>query len=244
MKSLIPNLFTGANLFCGMLALLFIATDQIWWATAVVIIALFMDFFDGFVARLLQVSSAVGKELDSLADNVTFGAVPGFVMARLIQEAFGETFPPTDLSAAGGGPWLLIAFLVPVFSAVRLARFNLDVRQSDAFYGVATPANTIVLFSLWLITEQHPDFWLTTGVLQNPWALMGICLLSCWWLNADIRLIAFKFKNYGFSENRYRYAFMITALLGLIFFQALSVPFVFVLYFLLSGLDNLSQVKS
>ena len=237
LKSHIPNLFTASNLFCGMLAVIFIAQDNIWGTTAVIAAALFMDFLDGFVARALGVSSPIGKELDSLADNLTFGAVPGFIMARLIQESLGGEFFPTDWFAIGGGPWFLIGFLVAIYSAVRLARFNLDERQSDAFYGVPTPANTGLIVSYWLIVELQPESWLGQALSQS-WILIALSLLSCWLLIADIRLIALKFKDYSFSVNRYRYILLITSLLLLIVFQYMAVPFIFLLYLGLSFLDR------
>ncbi|MEM7367313.1 MAG: CDP-alcohol phosphatidyltransferase family protein [Bacteroidota bacterium] len=237
MKSHIPNLFTASNLLCGMLALIFVFTDDIIGATVAIGLALLMDFLDGFVARALGVSSPIGKELDSLADNITFGAVPGFVMARLIQESLGAEFIPTDWFDGTGGPWFLIGFLISVYSAIRLARFNLDERQSDAFYGVPTPANTALILSFWLILEFKPDSFLAAG-LGFSWVLIGLTLLSSWLLIADIRLIALKFKTYDFASNKYRYLLVISSLILLVLLQYVAIPFIFLIYFLLSFLQE------
>lgn len=240
MKSHIPNLFTASNLLCGLMALIFVFTGDIIAATILVGIALLMDFLDGFVARALGVSSPIGKELDSLADNITFGAVPGFVMARMIQESLGGEFLPEDWFASAGGPWFLIGFLISIYSAIRLAKFNLDERQSDAFYGVPTPANTGLIVSLWLIVQLRPDSFMATG-LNQPWVLIGLTLLSSWLLIADIRLIALKFKTYDFASNRYRYLLIISSVVLLIVFQYVAVPIIFLLYLILSFLKERSQ---
>ncbi|MEZ4851543.1 MAG: CDP-alcohol phosphatidyltransferase family protein [Bacteroidia bacterium] len=133
-------------MFFGMVAMVFIFIDNLTGAMIAVLISLVMDFFDGFVARMLKVQGPIGKELDSLADMVTFGAVPGMVMARLIHESTGGLFPPEQITLSEGFPWFLLGFLITILSAFRLAKFNLDERQSDAFYGVPTPANTILIF--------------------------------------------------------------------------------------------------
>lgn len=240
MKQNLPNFFTAANLFCGMVALIFIGTGNLMGATIMVFTSLVMDFLDGFVARAVGVSSPIGKELDSLADMVTFGAVPGFVMARLLTEASGGSFLPATLWGTGSTtafPWFLGAFLITIFSAVRLARFNLDERQSDAFYGVPTPANTIVIFSLWLSKEWQAGSWLD-GVVGNPWILLGITALSCYLLIADVRLIAMKFKHFGWKGNEFRYLMMVSTIVALALFQYVSIPFLFLLYLVLSLADN------
>ncbi|MEL6654050.1 MAG: CDP-alcohol phosphatidyltransferase family protein, partial [Bacteroidota bacterium] len=191
LKSL-PNILTASNLFCGMVALVFVATNNLIGASAMVATSLLMDWLDGFVARLVGVSSPVGKELDSLADMVTFGAVPGFVMANMIQAALNKEFVPNVIwhpAVPEDLPYFLIGFLVPIFSALRLARFNLDERQSDAFYGLPTPANTMLIFSLWMTSRWQPES-LLGGLLNNHWVLIGICLLSSYLLIADVRLLA------------------------------------------------------
>jgi CDP-diacylglycerol--serine O-phosphatidyltransferase len=240
MKQHLPNFFTASNLFCGMVALVFIGTGNITGATIMVATSLLMDLLDGLVARAVGVSSPIGKELDSLADMVSFGAVPGFVMARLIQEATGGEFLPETLwtpATTGEFPWFLAGFIITILSAVRLARFNLDERQSDAFFGVPTPTNTVVIFSLWMTREWQADSWLEP-VVQNHWLLLGITLLCSYLLIADIRLIANKFEHFRWRGNEFRYLLIILAIALLVIFQYAGVPFVLLLYLGMSFLDN------
>lgn len=243
MKQNIPNLLTATNLLCGTIALVYIANGDLPGASLMVVIALVMDFFDGFVARLLGVSSPIGKELDSLADMVTFGVVPGFIMARLIQESLALDFPPSTVLSTEVAPYYLVGFLIPVFSAFRLAKFNLDTRQSDAFYGVPTPANTILILSFWLIGAYRPDNFLATW-LSNTWVLIALAIISSYLLVADVRLLALKFKNFSVQDNLFRYILIGSAILLLIIFQYVGVPFIILLYLILSMVDNIRNPQS
>lgn len=238
----IPNAITSLNLLCGVLALLAIAQNQIDAAAILIAAALLFDFLDGFVARLLGVHSPVGKELDSLADAVTFGVVPGCIMALLIQRSVGGTFPPSiDLSVFSGNGWLfLMGLLISVFSVLRLARFNLDERQSNAFYGLATPANTLLVLSFWLITDKQPDSWLAQS-LNHTWIWIVLSLLLSYLLNAEIKLIAFKFKSYALRDNLFRYILIFSGIILLAIFQYMAIPCLILLYFLLSILQNRSD---
>ncbi len=232
MKKHIPNLLTSTNLFCGVMAILFVIQDRIELTLIALGIALVADFLDGFVARLLGVSSPIGKELDSLADMVSFGVVPGLIMARMVQEAQGLPFPSLE------GPYFYgIAFLVTVFSALRLAKFNIDERQSDSFYGVPTPAMTLLIASFWMITSFSPDS-MAADWLGNLWLLLGLSLLCSWLLVADVRLIALKFKNYSWKDNAFRFTLLgISVVLGIIL-QHLAIPLIIFLYIALSIVEN------
>ena len=236
-------MLTATNLFCGTIAIIFIVNDQIAGAALMVVLALIMDFLDGFVARMLGVSSPIGKELDSLADMVTFGVVPGFIMARLIQESLGAAFPPAVIFSSSPLPWFLVALLIPVFSALRLAKFNLDTRQSDAFYGVPTPANTILILSFWLIHAYNPDHFLAQW-LSNPWVLMVLSVVCSYMLVMDVRLLALKFKNFSVADNLFRYILIGSAILLLVLFQYVGIPFIILLYLVLSVIDNLRNPQT
>lgn len=235
MKSSIPNILTASNLFCGCIALIYIFLDQPDSAAYMILVALIMDFFDGFVARMLKVSSPVGKELDSLADMVSFGVVPAMILARMIENSQGVSFPGLDVWSINN--WSLAGILVAIFSALRLAKFNLDERQSDAFYGLPTPANTILILSLWLIVSYWPTHWMAE-LINQPKVLLGICIFSCYILIADVRLIALKFKNFGFKGNVARYLLLGSALVLLAVFQIIGIPYIILVYLLLSALDN------
>ncbi len=242
MKKHLPNILTAANAFCGLLAMLFVFQDNLGGVAGTLGAALLLDFFDGLLARILKVHSALGQQLDSLADAISFGVVPGLIMARLIVEAGGGSFLPTDWWAEGF-PWFLAGLLIPVLSVVRLARFNLDTRQGDVFYGLPTPANTLLVFSYWLIFALRPDFFLTTWLNTVP-VLVGLSLLSAWLLVADVRLLALKFKGFAWSPNRYRYLLVGGTVLLLGSLQVVALPFVILYYLLLSVVVNVVEGRS
>jgi CDP-diacylglycerol---serine O-phosphatidyltransferase len=166
----IPNFITSLNLLCGCVGITMAFYGKLDWAAYLVGIAAVLDFLDGFVARMLNAHSEMGKQLDSLADMVTFGVLPGIIMFHMIQRCT-VTYVIGDLSTQGIGLWgankdldpgpivalPFIAFLIPVFSAIRLAKFNLDTRQSDSFIGLPTPANTILIASFPLILGLGTD---------------------------------------------------------------------------------------
>ncbi len=234
MRRHLPNILTVSNLFCGVLAILAVLSG--WWQlTAILTItSLLADFLDGFLARRLGVASPIGKELDSLADLISFGLVPGLVLAWMgglsavfTGEASFWSIPLAHQVAIGVG------LLIPAFSAVRLAKFNLDVRQTDQFIGVPTPANTILVISLWLIAERFPGHWLS-GLLAQPWLLVGLGALLCFLLVAKFPLLALKFKDFSWRNNRSRYLLIGGSALLLIGFRFFAPPAVFLLYLGLS----------
>lgn len=235
MKSSIPNILTASNLFCGCIAVMYVFLGQADMCAYFILAALIMDFLDGFVARMLKVSSPVGKELDSLADMVGFGLVPGLILTRMLAESQGMAFPSTEISSTN--LWVFSGLLVTIFSALRLAKFNLDERQSDAFYGLPTPANTILILALWLISSYWANNWMA-GPLSNPWVLLGTTLFSSYILVADVRLIALKFKNFGLEGNIARFILIGLSIILLASLQIPGIPLIILLYLLLSMLDN------
>jgi phosphatidylserine synthase len=165
--SFIPNLFTLGNLFCGCLAIIYAFNWQLDWAAYMVFLAAFLDFFDGFLARLLKVEGELGKQLDSLADMVSFGVVPGIVMFQWLRRIYEIEFVSSAPENIGFDfymfninsviPWYsYVALIIPIFSCYRLAKFNIDTRQSHGFIGLPTPANAIFFCSLMLITSLFP----------------------------------------------------------------------------------------
>lgn len=208
----IPNLITLSNAFMGCLCLICIFTNQLDWLPYFLSIGLVADFGDGLAARLLKASSPLGKELDSLADMISFGAVPGAIFYYLInlsqdiaQPVFGEW----------GTLWGLAGFTITVFSAYRLAKFNIDTRQTESFVGLNTPATTIFSFGLLLIA-QNDAYGLNSYLLQLPTLLVLIGILS-FLLIAEIPLFSFKFKTFGWNGNEVRFIFILMAILLLIF---------------------------
>ena len=211
MKRHLPNFLTCCNLICGCFGIVFVLEGREIPAAYLVWLAGIFDFFDGFVARMLKVSSPIGKELDSLADVVSFGLLPSIVMYKMINES-------TDASAL---PY--IAFTIAVFSALRLAIFNVDDTQSDSFRGLNTPANTIFITSLPLLFNDVGTW------LNDTRVLIAITLIFSFLLVSRIRFFALKFKNFTWRDNKIRFTFLILAVLLLIGLQVLAIPIIIIL---------------
>jgi CDP-diacylglycerol--serine O-phosphatidyltransferase len=248
----IPNAITCGNLMCGCLALIQIFEGEFILASYLVGLAMVLDFFDGFAARLLKVSSPIGKDLDSLADMVTFGLVPGFMMYTFIKLCI-----PGNLMAAFMGRGLqtlfevpkfpsylaYFAFIIPVLSAVRLAKFNNDTRQSDSFIGLPTPANAMFICSLPLIANKHMNDFPVGDWLFNPWTYVVMSVVMSLLLVTELPLIALKFKQFGWKGNEIRYVFLGLCALLLAFLQVTAIPFIILLYILLSIVNNIFLKK-
>ncbi|GAA0523553.1 CDP-alcohol phosphatidyltransferase family protein [Chitinophaga japonensis] len=245
MKQL-SNVLTLGNLFCGALAIIFILyTPQyiatfngidytvtnpapVYWASGMVVLAGVLDFFDGLVARWLGIQSPMGKELDSLADVVSFGVVPGMILFRLLRSAYMQQPDVFDVSYFNLAP----ALLLPCFAAYRLARFNLDTRQSHFFIGVPTPAVGLLVASFPLIMLYN-SFNLAHW-LQNIWLLYIIIGLLCYLMVAEIPMISLKFKSLGLAENWPRLLLLLLAIISIPLLHYAAVPFAFVCYVILS----------
>ena len=238
MKRHIPNAVTCLNLLCGCLALTFIFRGELVMGAYLVGIAAVADFFDGLLARALRVSSPIGKDLDSLADMVSFGVVPGAILCQLLLAAIklpmmGQA--PGNDDFALPSPVLLLpyaAFLVTIFSALRLAKFNNDTRQTTSFIGLPTPACTLVVASLPLILAN--DQFGVKDIILNPWLLLGLTILLSGLLVAELPLFALKFKNLRWLGNRRRFIFVALALVLVITLRAAGIPLAVLLYVLLS----------
>lgn len=235
-KKHIPNTITCGNLLCGCFAIIQALQGNLTAVAFLVGLAAIFDFFDGFVARLLKVSSPIGKDLDSLADMVTFGVVPGFVMFHLIKTSTVNVF---DSNFGNQMPGVLnylkyTAFFIPLLSAVRLAKFNNDTRQSDSFIGVPTPANAILICSLAFILDKHEQF----HFLANPFILALLSLILSLLLVAELPLFALKFKHFKWKGNEIRFIFLLTSLIIIISFQIVAIPFIIILYILFSVFYN------
>ena len=239
-KKNIPNSITCANLLCGCIAIVCAFNDNLIWSTYLVGIAGILDFLDGFIARQLNVHSEIGKQLDSLADMVTFGAVPGIVMYKMLlsSNSFSGSF---DNISALSLYLPFTAFLITIFSAIRLAKFNIDTRQSNSFIGVPTPANAILICSLPLIKFFQPQAGNLNliPIIENTWLLMALTILMSYLLVAELPLFALKFKNFSWSDNRTRYSFLLAAVLMLLLFQFIAIPFIIFLYVILSVIDKI-----
>ena len=239
MKKHIPNFLTLMNLLCGCLAIIAAFNIQLQMVAIYILIALIMDFLDGMVARLLHVHSEIGKQLDSLADVVSFGVVPGFVAYYLMNEAINTSNPEWNSTIR-----LIMqstAFIIPLFSALRLAKFNLDTRQSESFIGVPTPANTMLWVALPLIL-LNDKYNLATYIL-NPYFLTVLILLTSYLLVAEIPLFALKFKNLKWADNKIRFIFLTLSAILIPIFLYTSIPIIIFLYVILSLLNTMKLIK-
>lgn len=251
MKRHIPNLITLLNVFCGCIATVFAVLNQLEMAAIFVFLGIFFDFFDGLAARLLNVKSDLGLQLDSLADVITSGLVPGIVMFQLLGMSMTGGWNTHDLfqyhNAEFGlsmflHPLPLLGFLITLASAYRLAKFNIDEDQVSSFVGLPTPANALLILSLPLILlYQNND--VLNSIVLNQWFLIGVTLLSAYLLNAKIELFALKFKNWSFEDNVLRYIFIVISLVLLITLHFLAVPFIIAFYILSSAVANLGRIQ-
>lgn len=228
----IPNALTLLNLFCGCVALVFAFRLAFEWAFFFVCLGIFFDFFDGFFARRFKVSGELGLQLDSLADMVTSGVVPALTMYLMMTS---KTYPEeTFLTQA----FPFAAFLIALGACFRLARFNIDERQTDSFIGLPTPANALFIVSLPIIREDLSSPLYVTEILTNPYPLLAITLFSAWVMNAEIPLFSLKIKTFSFAANSLQYFFLGLSLVLLLLLQVRAVPLIIILYVLLSIARN------
>lgn len=236
-KKHIPNTITCLNLLCGCVAIMHIFNGHLVLATYFVWAAAIFDFFDGLAARLLKVHSEIGKQLDSLADMVSFGVVPGAMMFKIINHQMITCGADVDNFATIS----FIGFVITIFSAIRLAKFNIDTRQNESFVGLPTPANTLFITSIPFILEL--DFFPFAVLINNVYFFISISIIFSYLLIAELPLFALKFKSFGFKGNEIRYVFLAISLIMLIIFHFVAIPFIILLYIILSIINNISSRK-
>ena len=228
MKKHIPNTITCLNLISGCIATYFAFQSNYKMALLFIVIGAVFDFFDGMVARLLHVSSPIGKELDSLADDITFGFAPSAIV-------FSYLSPLTSHLS-------FLAFIMAAFSALRLAKFNLDERQALGFIGLPTPANALFWGSLIVGAGD----WMKTAPFVGSNLILVILagvFISCWLLVAEIPMFALKFKTWGWKENEIKYVFLVTCIPLLLLMDISGIAVIIAWYVLLSVVNN-SQRKT
>jgi CDP-diacylglycerol--serine O-phosphatidyltransferase len=199
---------------------------QVFYAAYFIFAAAILDFLDGFVARLLNAYSEIGKQLDSLADMVTFGVLPAFIVFNLLQDIYPQSYLP------------FLAFFIGTQSAIRLAKFNIDTRQSDRFIGVPTPANGLMISTLPFMAEKFE--WMES-LMYNGIFLLGFSLFFALLLTAELPLIALKFKNFTFKDNKYRYLTLLISLVCLLTIGIGGIPLAILSYVILSVIENLEN---
>ena len=232
MKKQIPNIITSANLLCGCIAITYIAKGALLPASLLVLAAAIFDFFDGMAARLLKVGSPLGAELDSLADVVSFGLVPAYMVFTILLEISTSNIIP------------FLAFSIAIFSAYRLAKFNIDERQTESFIGLPTPANALFWISLplieWKLNQGYglvDSSWLYDLIMRESSIIILVALLS-YLLIAEIPLMSLKVKSLKWSENKSRFLLIGLSILFILLFDFASIPFILILYFIISFIEN------
>lgn len=216
----IPNFITIGNLLCGCLGIIFVFQSEFETAAYLIFLALLLDFADGFVARLLNMGSDIGKQLDSLADVISFGLLPALIVYKFIENSGIE---PEYLK--------YIALILAGASAFRLAKFNIDTRQSDSFIGLPTPANGMVIATFPFLAKEPG---IISDWIQNPWVLIAYVFVFSFLLNAELPLFALKFKNFSWATNKVKFIFLIISVCFLLAFQLSAIPLIILFYILLS----------
>jgi CDP-diacylglycerol--serine O-phosphatidyltransferase len=251
LKKGLPSVFTSLGLISGCISVVIsISYGNLSLAGYFILIAAVFDFVDGMVARIFNSISAFGKELDSLADVVSFGVAPAMILYQLILLSYVRSSPNAGFDVMNPAPLefiiLFSSFLVAVFSALRLAKFNLDLKQVKNFRGLPTPANAIFIAALGFMAESSRELPLA-GIIFNRYFLLGVILLSCYFLVSNINMFSLKFSSFGIRKNLMRYLFILFSV-GLILgfgmprgenFTLAGLAPVIVLYIVMSVINNL-----
>lgn len=233
-KNNLANAFTLANLFSGSIGVIQLLEGNYQITAICIIVSLILDFFDGFIARAMKSNSNLGAQLDSLADMVSFGLLPGIVMYKAL-EPFGNQIFGMEL------PFEIKYFglFITLFSCLRLAIFNLDEEQTYYFKGLNTPSNTILIFGLYYAFLENGNF---QFIFENPLLMVIFTIISSWILVSPIKMIAMKFKSMKLEDNYPKVALLIGAVLILIIFKTVGIPLV-ILYYILISLIFQKQLK-
>ena len=243
-KQHIPNAITLLNLSSGLLAIIAIFKGYYDEAFLFVCLGIFFDFWDGFFARKFKVSGELGLQLDSLADVITSGVVPGLMMFKLlldIQEDDSSKYYLTeDFYYMGFVPYL--GFIITLASAFRLAKFNIDTRQTDSFIGLPTPANALFIMSIPMIQFDGTHEWLVNA-LFNPFVLLGISFVSAFMLNAEIPLFSLKIKEFSLEKNKLQFFFLALSFVLLLVLGFTALPLIILSYVALSVFNNTILAK-
>jgi CDP-diacylglycerol---serine O-phosphatidyltransferase len=226
-KNHIPNTITLLNLLAGIFSIYFGMQGDLLFSAYCIFVAAIFDFFDGFTARMLHAKSDIGEQLDSLADVISFGVAPGFIMFHMINLSLGSDFE-SNLPFFG--------FIIPLFSALRLAKFNVDENQTDSFVGVPTPTVALLVASFPIIILQtyaeNPGLYY--NIILNPYFLVGIAVAFSLLMVSPLPMFALKFKSFRWKSNQVQYIFVVVSLSIVVFLGFAAVPIIVLFYLLLS----------
>jgi CDP-diacylglycerol--serine O-phosphatidyltransferase len=220
----VPNFLTLCNLACGCVGVVAVFQGDLQTGAIMIWAGALFDFFDGFAARMLKKYSSLGKDLDSLADLITFCFLPGSMLFYLLQQHTSSIWIP------------YFGFLLAIFGALRLAKFNNDTRQSENFHGLPVPASGIFVSVLPFISANEFH-----GILSNYIVLIGIAIFLSAMMVSDIKLMSLKFKNFSFKANQSRYILIFVSLLFITFFKIVALPIIIIWYVVLSLALNVKK---
>lgn len=226
LKKFIPNFVTLLNLLSGCIALVLLTDEKFEMAFYFVLLGIFFDFFDGFFARLLKAYSELGLQLDSLADMVTSGIVPGFAIYMLLTSLTSNIYLP------------FIGFIITLGAAYRLAKFNISTDQSEEFIGLPTPANTLLIMGFILLVNSYPS-----SFINSTWFIVFLSTFSAIIQNSPIKLFSLKIKKFDLKTYPFQFVFIFCSIMGIIIFQLDALPFIIIFYMLLSTIKNSFYVK-
>ena len=241
MKRQIPNIITLLNLLCGILSVFeLLYFHNFVAASCFIVLGAVFDFFDGMTARLLHVSSPIGKELDSLSDVVTFGVAPSLIAFMLLNPVtiIYEGCPDAPDKTEIINYWAFVPLLMALFSSYRLAKFNLDTRQADSFIGLATPANAFLWLGIPLIDLQS-RFHVLYDIMITPYFIVPVSIIMCVFLVSEIPMFSLKFHNLKWRDNKVRFIFLILSAVLLVLLQFAAIPMIIILYIILSIINNI-----
>ena len=244
LTSQIPNAITLLNLLSGLVAVVFASQGYLALAGGLIGLAAVFDFFDGLVARLLKVHSSIGAQLDSLADMVSFGLTPSYLIFQHLWLLYGNGGSRPALGDLAGIQLagMALSFLVAVFAAIRLARFNIDVRQKEAFIGVPTPAIALLFASAISLYYLEPQLQ-QMQVLAKPWMWQASAVAGSILMVLPLRLFSLKFKDLRWRHNQIRFVFVGFSLFLLVLLQAVALPIIIIWYILLSIVYHIFEHK-
>lgn len=238
LKRHIPNFITALGLLSGCISITYSTGGDLKRAAIFILIAALFDFVDGWIARMLKCVSEFGKQLDSLSDVISFGVAPSFILYKLMVFSRVESSTHFNIAEPGLLQTLVLSssFLVAIFAALRLARFNIDVSQKESFRGLPTPGAALLIVSLGFIIDQRNLS--IEPVLLKLWFLVGFTLFVCWLMVSGIRMFSLKFKNYSLKDNVLRYLFILLSAVLIIAFGIPGIFPVILLYILLSLVNS------
>jgi len=221
----LPNILTLGNLLVGSIGIILVFKGMPELGASMIWVAALLDFFDGFAARLLKVHSDLGKQLDSLADLVSFGLLPSILVYYLLDQHFPQSTLP------------FIGLAIVIFSALRLAKFNIDTRQSEEFIGLPTPANALFFSVLPWFNDYNITF---AENFTNPYAVIVLTVIFSLMLVAPVRLFSLKIKQFSWSAGKYQFILIILSLVLIFWMQLVAIPLIIFLYIILSLVRHLT----